>query len=221
MTHDPQHAAVRGSVPFAAKSLPVAFVLALLLTWQVHSRTGDEVFRCETGETCTLGSGGSWLLTGMTLLGPFVALLGFAWSRRLHLRERLGPFSHRAIPDGEQILEVVAVLAAGLVTYWLIDNGGSIEAIDVGRPNSWLLEGRELTSDQPPDDSVPNRSTWFLIGVVLSAPFTFSLGSMLGREWYGRARRAAQDTVEQEDEVIDLTTIDLTAIESQEHIDDT
>ena len=30
-------------------------------------------------------------------------------------------------------------------------------------------------------------------GLILAAPFAFSLGSMLGREWYGRVRRRTQD----------------------------
>lgn len=218
--HRPQHAR-RTPIPFVAVALPAVGLVALFLTWQVHRRAGDESFICDTGAVCALGSGGSWLLTGVTLTGPFVALLGFAWSRWLHRRDKLGPFSPRAIPDSEQMVEVFAVLGAGLATYWLLGNGASIEAADLdqlGRPNSWLIDGRDIASDEPVDAFVPTRFTWFQIGTILSAPFAFSLGSMLGREWYGRQRRANQDA-ESDEEVIDLTTIDLTNVES-EHIDE-
>jgi hypothetical protein len=198
----------KNRLPFLATTVPIAAVVAGILTWQVHARTGDETFVCE-GQACVLGSGASWLLTGITLLGPFLALTGFMWTRRLHRRDRLGPFAPRAIPDGEQIFEVLSVLVAGLATYWLVRNGPSIEAIDVGRPNTWVLELREWTTDDGElvSELVPNRRTWFAVGTILSAPFTFSLGSMLGREWYGRERRAEQDA-EAAKEVIDLTQLD-------------
>lgn len=211
---------VETAVPFAAKAVPLTLLIAGVLTWQVHRRTGDETFICETGDICELGSGLSWLATGATLIGPVIAFLGFSWSRRLHRRSRLGPFSYRPIPDGEQMLEVFAVLSAGLATYWLLGNGSMIEAVDVGRPNTWLLDVQDIASDEPVDNLVPNRTTWFAIGTVLTAPFAFSFGSMLGREWYGRRRRATQASNADPPEVIDLTTIDLTAIERQERIDD-
>lgn len=208
------------AVPFAAKAVPITLLVSAVLTWQLHSRAGNETFKCDGGDVCELGSGLSWLSTGPALIGPFIALLGFSWSRRLHRRARLGPFSYRAIPDSEQMLEVCAVLGAGLLTYWLLANGSMIESVDVGRPNTWLLDVQDITSDEPIDDLVPTRSTWFAIGVVLSAPFAFSFGSMLGREWYGRRRRSAQNLDADTSEVIDLTTIDLTEIERQQKIDD-
>lgn len=217
------------NVPFTAKTLPIAALISLILTWQIHARSGDETFVCE-GAECELGSGLSWLLTGAALTGPFVAVLGAAWTSRLHQRDRLGPFSYRAIPDSEQILEVLAVLAAGLASYWLIRNGPMIEAVIVdevdkklpGRPNSWILDARELRDEFTTNTLVPNRRNWFTIGAVLGAPFSFSLGSMLAREWYGRLRRRAQLAADAEPEevVIDLTTIDLTDASSELSIDD-
>lgn len=206
---------------FISKTLPVATLLALFLTWQIHGRTGDETLRCD-GASCELGSGLSWLLTGVALTGPFVAVLGSAWTRRLHQRDRLGPFAPRAIPDGEQIAEVLAVLAAGLVSYWLVRNGPMIEAVRVGRPNSWILDAREWSDEFSTDTLVPNRTNWFMIGTVLGAPFSFSLGSTVAREWYGHQRRRAQ--MEQDENAgdvdIDLTTIDLTDSAAQLPIDD-
>ena len=199
----------KNRLPFLATTVPIATAVAIILTWQVHVRSGDETFLCD-GENCVLGSGASWLFTGITLLSPFIALLGFSWTRRLHHRGQLGPFAYRAIPDGEQILEVVTVLVAGLTTYWLVRNGPSIPAVDVGRPNTWVLELREWTTDDGATVStlVPNRRTWFTVGAILSAPFAFSFGSMLAREWYGRRRRLEQNAAEADDEVIDLTELD-------------
>ncbi len=212
------------NVPFTVKTLPVAALISIILTWQIHARSGDETFVCE-GAECELGSGLSWLLTGAALTGPFVALLGVAWTRRLHQRDRLGPFSYRAIPDSEQILEVLAVLAAGVASYWLIRNGPMIEPADVdsvGRPNSWILDARELRDEFTTNTLVPNRRNWFTIGAVLGAPFSFSLGSMLAREWYGRLRRRTQlaEDAEPDEIVIDLTTIDLTDSSSELPIDE-
>jgi len=175
----------------------IAAFTALLLTWQVHARTGDETFMCVDVGECSLGSGWSWLLTGATLTGPWLALVGAAWSRHLHNSDRLGPFSARAIPDGEQIVEVIAVLLAGLFSYWLVRSGPSIEPAlphDLGRANRWALDVRNLRLDdgEAAVTSVPARRTWFILGAVLFAPFAASLGSMLGREFYGRRRRAAQ-----------------------------
>jgi len=165
--------------------VPAAVASSLLLVWIVQSRGGDEVLLCETGR-CSLGSGASWVLTGAAALTPFVALGGFMWSRRLHLADRLGPFSDRRIPDAEEILEGLAVVLAGFVSWWLVRNGWKIAAVDVGFPND-LLRGR-LGIDDRRWTLVPTRSTWFLVGMVLSAPFGFSFGSMFGREWYGRER---------------------------------
>lgn len=197
------------STLFLAKACALTTVVAIVLTWQVHSRSGDETFVCD-GETCVLGSGASWLFTGMTVLGPVIGLLGFFWTRRLQQSDRLGPFSHRAVPDLEQIVEVFSVLGAGLATYWLVRNGPSIEAIDVGRPNTWVLNLREWTAEDGEAVStlVPNRRTWFAIGAILAAPFAFSFGSMLGREWYGRQRRKQQRLADAEPDETDLYETD-------------
>ena len=197
------------------ETLPIATLVALIATWFVHGRAGNETFLCDGTTECELGSGASWLLTGVTLIGPFIALAGFFWARRLHHAGRLGPFSYRAIPDGEQIIEVLAVLGAGLLTYWLALNGPSIEFVEIGRPNTWVESLREFRApeiltqvDRQKLDEVPSRRTWFLIGVILGGPLMFSLGNMLGREWYGRKRRAGQLAESDDDDLdayIDLT----------------
>ncbi len=204
--------------PTIVKILPIAVLVALVATRFVHGRAGNEVFLCDGATRCELGSGASWLFTGVTFVGPFIAVAGFFWARRLHQSGRLGPFSHRAIPDGEQIVEVLSVLAAGLITYWLVLNGPSIEFVDIGRPNTWVERLREFRA---PEDltqaerqklsEVPSRRTWFLIGIVLGGPFMFSLGNLLGREWYGRKRRRAEQPSESQTlnlddhDVIELT----------------
>ena len=104
---------------------------------------------------------------------------------------------HKAIPDGEQILEVLSVLAAGLFTYWFIRNGPVIEParpLDIGRPNTWALDIRNfrLEDGERALTEVPTTRSWFLMGAVLGAPFAISFGSMLGREFYGWRRRRAQ-----------------------------
>jgi len=209
------------NTPFIAKALPIAALISLVLTWQVHVRLGNETFLCE-GTRCELGSGLSWLLTGAALIGPFIAALGAAWTRRLHQRDRLGPFSFRAIPDGEQIIEVLAVLAAGLATFWLLRNGPMIDAIEVGRPNSWILDAREISDEFTSNTLVPNRTNWFMMGAVLGAPFAFSLGSMIAREWYGRRRRRTElDEDSATDETdIGLGSTDLTDSATQLPTDD-
>jgi len=212
------------NTPFLTKAVALAVLASLVLTWQVHGRLDDETFVCQSGERCELGSGLSWLLTGVALTGPFIAVLGAAWTRHLHQRDRLGPFSSRVIPDGEQIIEVLAVLVVGLVSYWLIGNGPQIEAVvtKVGRPNSWILDAREIADESSTNKLVPNRANWFTIGMLLGAPFAFSSGSMLAREWYGRLRRQAQSEADTKlGEVdIDLTIIDLTDSTTQTHVDD-
>ena len=123
-------------------------IVAAVLTWQVHSRLGDETFQCPDVGECTLGSGLSWLLTGAAVPGAILAVLGAAWSRRLHNRNKLGPFVRSYIPDGEQILEVLGVLGAGLFTYWFVRNGPSIEPalpLDIGRPNTWAIDVQNLS----------------------------------------------------------------------------
>jgi hypothetical protein len=196
--------------PLLVASLPVAITAALIGTWLVHgvvftgvdlegTRAGNETFICDSG-LCELGSGLSWLLSGAMLTGPFVALLGVLWSRWLHQNDKLGPFSFQAVPDGEQIAEVLAVLGAGLASYWIATRGPTIEAVEVSAPNSWV-SGR---LDESGKDLVPTRTAWFLIGAVLFAPFAFSFGSMAGREWYGRIRRRSFDAATVENEESDL-----------------
>ncbi|MGI9608034.1 MAG: hypothetical protein ACR2P0_18030 [Acidimicrobiales bacterium] len=167
----------------------VAVVISLVLVRVVHGRAGDETLVCDVGR-CTLGSGASWLLTGAAIAIPLIGLAGFRWSRRLDRRGRLGPFARRAIPDGEELFEGLAVIAAALVSWWLIRNGPSLIAVDVGFPNDTV--GERVVTASGGRDRVPARRTWFLVGILLAAPFAFSLGSMIGREWYGRARRRAE-----------------------------
>lgn len=224
------------------KALPIALIAAFFATRRVRGRFGDETFTCDAGDRlsltqCDLGSGMTWLLSGVTILGPFIAVVGFMWSRRLHHNDRLGPFSYRAIPDVEQILEVLFVIGAMLASYWLMLNGPSIEYVEpsrdltlADRPNQlaqWLREFRApdvLTAEAREKlEQVPSRRTWFLIGTILGGPFAYSLGTMLGREWYGRKRREAQreagDAGDDASDQIDLTSpggrstpdIDLTA----------
>ena len=196
--------------PLVVVLLPVAITLALIGTWLVHgvvftgadiegTRAGNETFICDSG-LCELGSGLSWLLSGAMLTGPLVALLGVLWSRWLQQNDRLGPFSSQAVPDGEQIAEVLAVLGAGFASYWIATRGPTIEAVQVRAPNSWV-SGR---LDESGKDFVPTRTAWFLIGAVLFAPFAFSFGSMAGREWYGRIRRRSFDAAMVENEESDL-----------------
>lgn len=219
-------------LPIAIKILPIALIVAVVATRYVHGRYGNEVFICSDGTECELGSGLSWLLTGFTFAGPFIAAGGFLWSRRLHRRGRLGPFSHRAIPDSGQIIEMLMFLGAIAASYWLLLNGPSIEHVDIGRPNSWVEWLREFRApDQMTSEDrqklveVPSRRTWFAVGTLLGTPVMLSFGSMLGREWYGRKRRKAQ-AAQNEDGVsgneprdhIDLTgnrspDIDLTSID--------
>lgn len=219
-------------IPTIAKTLPIAVIVAFFATRYVHGRFGDETFICAEMGRCELGSALSWFLTGITAAGPFIALGGFHWSRSLHTRERLGPFSQRFLPDGGQILEILSFVAALAATYWLTLNGPSIEPVDVEVPNSWAQWLREFRAPDVLDadarqklDEVPSRRTWFAIGLLLGAPFTMSFGATLGREWYGRKRRKAQKLAAQADAepTIDLTemdknlsgraTIDLTEVE--------
>ena len=216
-------------IPALAKTVPIAAIVAFFATRWVHGRFGDETFICADGVECDLGSSMSWLLSGLTLLGPFIAVAGFHWSRRLHTRGRLGPFSERAIPDGEQIFEVALFVGAIAATYWLLLNGPSIELVDIERPNTWAEWFREFRApdeltaeDRQRLDEVPSRRTWFAIGALLGAPAWMSFGTMAGREWYGRKRRKAQrnesSTPESGDDTIhaDESVIDLSELDSQE-----
>ncbi len=208
------------------KALPIAVIVSFVATRRVRGRFEDETFVCDTGAECELGSSLEWLLTGITSIGPFIAVLGFMWSRRLHHQDRLGPFSYRAIPDVEQILEVLGVLAAAGATYWLMLNGPSIGLVSTTgdqaiewlptRAAEWLREFRapDVMDAEAREKltRVPSRRTWFFSGLLLGAPFMFSLGSMLGREWYGRKRRKAQreagDAGDNAGDTLDLTNPD-------------
>lgn len=178
---------------FAPIATVTAVIAALILHSIVTSRTGTETFQCVSG-VCELDSGFRSLLRGMAIVGPGITALGFAWSRWQHQRNTLGPFADRWIPDGEQIFEVLATLAAGLFTYWYIRNGPAVEAVDVGAPNSWARSIRNFNQPEgtPPADLVPTVRSWFLIGAALVTPFAMSFGSMLGREFYGLVRRRSQ-----------------------------
>jgi hypothetical protein len=182
------------------KTLPVAVVIAFITTRVARGWTGTETFLCE-GSRCAFDSGATWLLTGVTIVGPFIVVLGFLFARRLHYRDRLGPFSHRAIPDGEQILEVLGIIASGALAYWVLRNGPTIEAIDDGGLNRVAAD--ILGEDDVPSSLVPDRRSWFAIGAILGAPFAFSLGSMFGREWYGRKRRKAQTMLAATEPIVD------------------
>jgi hypothetical protein len=172
------------------KTLPIAAVIALITTLLVRGWAEANTFLCDESR-CAFDAASTWLPSGVTIVSPFIAVLGFMFARRLHYRDRLGPFSHRAIPDSEQILEVLSVLGAGALSYWVLRNGPTIEAVDIGRIN--VLAADILGENDVPSLLVPDGRSWFAVGAILSAPFAFSLGSMLGREWYGRKRRKAQD----------------------------
>ena len=198
---------------FAPVALVITFVIALVLRSIVGAQTGTETFGCESG-VCTMDSGLASLLNGATWIGPFIALLGFTWSRRQHHNGSLGPFANRSIQDGEEIFEVFLVLAAGLFTYWYIRNGPSIEAIDIGAPNTWAQSVIDFRREDgvAATNLVPTGGAWFLIGAVLVSPFAISFGTLLGREWYGIFRRRAQRREDEAAEAItlsDSTTIDL------------
>ncbi len=174
----------------APKYFGFGFVVSLLLTIFVRSRFGEEVFVCD-GSDCAGSSGTKSLLTGLAFIGPLVAAAGFTWSSMLHQRGRLVPTAKWAVPDFEQIFEVLGVLAAGLASYWLILNGPSIEAVEVRQVNQWANDLRNFRAEEgtPTTDLVPSTVTWFVIGAVLSAPFWLSFGAMLGRETIGRRNR--------------------------------
>ena len=164
----------------------------MVLTFVIRSRFGDEVFVCD-GERCSLGSGTKWLATGLSLIVPFLAALGFEWSRMLERRNMLDPTTKWAVPDAEQIFEGLAVLIAGLFTYWLVLNGPASEGVEVRQVNAWAndLRNFRLEDGEPSTTLVPARTTWFVIGAALAVPFFFSFGSMIGREVFGRQRRKA------------------------------
>ncbi len=175
-----------------SKTFIIAAVIAVVLTIFMRSRFGDEVLLCE-GQPCDLGSGTKWLATGLSLIGPFFAAAGFEWARLLENRNMLDPRAKWAVPDAEQILEGLAVLLAGLFTYWLILNGPANEGVDVRQVSAWANDLRNFRLEEglPETNLVPARTTWFVIGAALAVPFFFSFGSMLGREVFGRQRNTA------------------------------
>lgn len=172
----------------------------MVLTFFVRRIFGDETFICD-GSECTLGSGPRWLLTGVAFFGPFLAVAGFRWSEMLERRGRLAPEAKWQIPDAEQILEIVTVILAGLLTYWLVLNGPSTELVEGGRLNGWANDVRNFRREEgtPETELVPSRLTWFIIGGLLSVPFLFSFGSMIGREWFGRRRRKGHSLDDEDD----------------------
>lgn len=169
------------------RAITAAGVLAtsLILTAIVHQRGGDELIRCETGE-CAVGSGASWIWTGITLVAPWVVTGAFLRARWLHQRGRLGPFSKRLVPDIEEIVEIISVLVVAYLGYRLIRGGWTFPIIESGRPNEFLEGHLGRESGLP---LVPTRTTWFLFGALVSSPFAFAFGAMAGREWYGWRRR--------------------------------
>ena len=173
---DPRSEFVRILEPAAA------LIATVVLVALVHSRAGDELAVCE-GEPCPLGSGASWIWTGAAVAAPACVWAGLAWTRRLHRRNDLGPFAHRAIPDVEEIAEILMVVIAIGISYLLIRNGPAVPIVEATWPNSWLTErlGREGRYWL-----VPSRSTWFLVGSLMAAPLAFSFGTAIGREWFGR-----------------------------------
>ena len=167
----------------------MTLLAALMMTWVVHRRGGDEVFLCE-GSRCALGSGASWFFTGMTFIGAWFVFAGALWTQRAERRGYRGPHGRRLIPDSEEIIEVLWVLAAAYLSYRILKGGPSIEAIDVRRPNTWLLDSRGFGDNGEP--LVPSRRAWFFAGALLSSPFAFSFGGALAREWYAYQDRKSE-----------------------------
>ena len=131
------------------------------------------------------------LLTGVVLTGPLVAAAGMTWSDELGKRGLAGPRAKFAVPDFEQILEGLAVLFAGLITYWLLLNGPSENGGELTGLNALANDFRNFRREDgtPATNLVPTGFTWFVIGAILSAPFWMSFGSMAGRELIARAER--------------------------------
>lgn len=171
-----------------------ALVVGLILTAVVHAFAGDEIALCEEGirARCPIGSGGSWFWTGVVLIAPVLVTAGLAWT--IHLRDvnQLGPFAPAVIPDWEELLEGMAVIIAFLLTFLIIRGGPKTAMLDSSWPNSWL-EGR--LGEVRGEPLVPSRRSWFLIGLLVSLPFSFSLGTAVGREWFAFRRNRADRTV--------------------------
>lgn len=176
--------------------LGAAALIAAVLTFLVRSQLTDEA---------------QTLLTGVVLIGPFIGALGLMFTGYLDSKGLAGQRAKWPIPDLDQILEVAAVLFAGLITYWLIVNGPSTDP-DPDGLNALANDIKNFRREDgtAPVDDVPANLTWFMIGVVLSAPFWFSLGSTTGREIVGRRRKKEQsgaarapDTGEEPDVFLD------------------
>ena len=168
--------------------LLVAAIAGLILTAVVHVRAGDEVALCDgaAGTECAIGSGISWLLTGVLLVAPLIAVLGFSWTRHNEATGRLGPFVRSTIPDWEEQIEAAGVVVAGLLSFLIIRRGPKTPMVGSTWFNSWLADHLGTEAGAP---LVPSRMSWFVIGVLIGIPFAFSLGSAIGREWYSWRRR--------------------------------
>ncbi len=169
-----------------------------MLTIVVRSQFGEETFLCN-GSACVLGSGTRWLFTGVAIASAFVGTAGYRWSARLERRGRLDPTTKWAVPDAQEIVEVLFVILAALATYWLVLNGPSIERLEVRQVNQWAndLRNFRLEENTVATDLVPTSRTWFVVGAILATPFAFSFGAMIGREFFGwRRRKAAPDAGE-------------------------
>lgn len=131
------------------------------------------------------------LLTGATFTGPFFAAAGVSWSDELGKRGLVGPRAKFTVPDFEQIFEGLAVLLAGLVSYWLLLNGPSHNPGELTGLNSLANDLRNFRREDGTSitNLAPTGFTWFVIGIILSAPFWFSFGSMAGRELIMRDQR--------------------------------
>ena len=177
--------------------LPLVAFTTLVLTWQVHARTGDETIRCvDAPQTeCTVGSGWSWILTGIAITAPTLVHLGWRWTARLHRQNKLDPLRRLVIPDYEEILEIVSVVVTVAISIWIVRSGPTHGLVDGGFPNTWLGESLGTQARNVP--LVPTRGAWFFVGALVSAPFSFAAGSAIGREWFGWQRRRGIEDVEQ------------------------
>lgn len=170
-----------------------AVVTGVVLALLVHIWGGDEVALCDGAArtSCPIGSGASWTWTSALLFAPLFALGGFLWTDQLHRTNQLGPFAYAPIPDWEELLEGIAVLVAALMSYLVIRVGPKTPMVDTSWMNS-LLSGHLGT--EAGADLVPSRRSWFVVGAILSAPFAFSFGSAVGREWFRWKRRRGDES---------------------------